>query len=106
MPVVNGYAFKAAGLVNLRLGHVSEGRGHLRAAIEAFEQGTGSVGLGQAAMCWVDLSQSYTDLGDAHEARRAAELAVGVATSAGDRWVQEQAEARLTVLTAPAVTTT
>ena len=49
MPIVNGYAFKAAGLVNLRSGHIAEGRAHLRAAIEAFELGAGGVGIGQAS---------------------------------------------------------
>ncbi len=69
MPVVNGYAFKTAGLVNLQSGHVAEGRAQLRAAIEAFEQGTGSLGVGQAAMCWVDLSRSYGETGEVDEAR-------------------------------------
>ena len=59
MPVVNGYTFKTAGLVNLELGHVSEGRAHLHEAIDAFELGTGSLGTGQAALCWIDLSRSY-----------------------------------------------
>jgi predicted ATPase/DNA-binding SARP family transcriptional activator len=104
MPVVNGYAFKTAGLVNLQLGHLAEGRGHLRAAIEAFEQGTGSVGLGQAAMCWVDLSHSYTETGDAEAAQRAAQIAVEVATSAGDPWVQEQTEACLSLVMTQALT--
>ena len=78
MPVVNGYVFKTAGLVNLRSGHVAEGRTHLRAAIEAFQQGTGGIGVGQAAMRWVDLSRSYSETGEADEARRAAETAVEV----------------------------
>jgi predicted ATPase/DNA-binding SARP family transcriptional activator len=105
MPVVNGYAFKTAGLVNLRMGHLAEGRSHLRSAIEAFEQGTGSVGLGQAAMCWVDLSHSYTETNDADEARRAAENAVGVANSSGDPWVRTQTELCLSALNTLANTT-
>jgi hypothetical protein len=68
MPVVNGYAFRTAGLVNLHMGHVSEGRAHLRAAIEAFEQGTGSVGVGQASLCWIDLSNSCHQTGEADDA--------------------------------------
>jgi predicted ATPase len=99
MPVVNGYAFRSAGLVNLRSGHVPEGRTHLRAAIEAFEQGTGSLGIGQAALCWVDLSRSYIETGEAEEARRAAETAVEVALAAGDPWVREQTGAHLALVT-------
>ncbi len=104
MPVVNGYAFKTAGLVNLRMGHVGEGRSHLHSAIEAFEQGTGSVGLGQAALCWVDLSNSHMESGDAEQARRAAERAVEIADAAGDPWVREQTESCLAVVTAHTVT--
>lgn len=90
MPVVNGYAFRTAGLVNLRLGHFPEGRAHLHAAIEAFEQGTGRLGLGQAALCWVDVSRSFLQTGEADHARRAAERAVETATVAGDPWILEQ----------------
>jgi hypothetical protein len=85
--------------VNLRSGHVPEGRTHLRAAIEAFEQGTGSLGIGQAALCWVDLSRSYIETGEAEEARRAAETAVEVALAAGDPWVREQTRAHLALVT-------
>ena len=98
MPVVNGYAFKTAGLVNLRLGHVSQGRAQLRAAIEAFEQGAGSVGLGQAAMCWVDLSNSLLETGETAQARRAAETAVEVAVGCGDPWVRAQSDAHLAIV--------
>ena len=41
MPVVNGYAFRTAGLVNLQLGHLPEGRGHLRAANRGVRAGCG-----------------------------------------------------------------
>jgi tetratricopeptide (TPR) repeat protein len=95
MPVVNGYAFKTAGLVNLRLGHVYEGRLQLHDAIEAFEQGAGTVGVGQAAMCWVDLAESFSEAGDADEACRAAEAAAALARAAGDPWIQEQTDANL-----------
>ena len=100
MPVVNGYAFRTAGLVNLRLGHLPEGRGHLRAAIEAFEQGAGNVGVGQAALCWIDLSDSCTETGEADDALWAADKAVEIANAAGDPWVREQAEAHMALLTA------
>jgi predicted ATPase len=100
MPVVNGYAFRTAGLVNLRLGHISEGRGHLRAAIEAFEQGAGNVGVGQAALCWIDLSDSCRETGEADDALWAAEKAVEVANTAGDPWVREQADAQMALLAA------
>ena len=90
MPIVNGYAFRTAGLVNLRSGHVAEGRRHLHSAIEAFELGTGTVGLGQAALCWIDLSRSYADDGDLVDARRAADTAVAVGVAAGDPWVVDQ----------------
>jgi len=104
MPVINGYAFRTAGLVNLGMGHVAEGRAHLRAAIEAFEQGAGNVGVGQAAMCWVDLSNSYHETGEADAALWAAEKAVEIAVAAGDPWVREQAETHLERITAAATT--
>jgi tetratricopeptide (TPR) repeat protein len=100
MPIVNGYAFKAAGLVNLALGHVQEGRVQLEAAVAAFERGTGNVGLGQAATCWVDLSRSHRDTGEVDDARRAASAAVDIALATGDPWVLQQAEAQL-ALAAP-----
>jgi tetratricopeptide (TPR) repeat protein len=100
MPIVNGYAFRSAGLVNLRLGHLPEGRGHLRAAIEAFEQGAGNVGVGQAALCWIDLSESCSDTGEADAALWAAERAVEIANAAGDPWVREQAGAQMALLAA------
>ncbi|HSB87618.1 MAG TPA: hypothetical protein VLD86_15010, partial [Ilumatobacteraceae bacterium] len=105
MPVVNGYAFRTAGLVNLRFGHVAEGRRHLHAAIEAFEQGAGGVGVGQAALCWIDLSESLIQSGELDEARRAADRAVAVALSTGDPWVRGQAEAHLALITAGATST-
>jgi tetratricopeptide (TPR) repeat protein len=103
MPVVNGYVFRTAGLVNLRSGHVAEGRLQLRAAIEAFEQGAGGVGVGQAALCWVDLSRSYGEEGETGAAQRAAERAVELALAAGDAWVVEQTQRHLGA-SAPAVT--
>jgi len=98
MPVVNGYTFKTAGLVNLRIGHIAEGRGQLQTAIEAFEQGAGNVGTGQAAMCWIDLSRSYRDTDEVDDARSAATAAVDVALAAGDPWVRQQAEAQLALV--------
>jgi hypothetical protein len=95
MPVINGYAFRTAGLVDLHAGHLTEGRRLLGAAIEAFEQGAGTVGVGQAAMCWVDLSRSHLESGDGEQAHRAAETAVSLAEAAGDPWVCQQAEAQL-----------
>jgi hypothetical protein len=49
-------------------------------------------------MCWVDLSRSYSETGEADEARRAAETAVEVARAAGDPWVREQTEAHLALV--------
>jgi hypothetical protein len=98
MPVVNGYVLKTAGLVNLRSGHTSEGRLQLRAAVEAFAQGTGIVGEGQAAMCWIDLSRSHQEAGEDDEARRAAQAALEVAIGAGDPWIRAQAEANLALM--------
>jgi len=100
MPVVNGYAFRAAGLVNVRAGHVMEGRVQLHAAIEAFESGTGSVGIGQAALCWMDLSRSHADAAEFEESRTAARTAVERGMAAGDPWVLEQAHAHLASVTA------
>jgi tetratricopeptide (TPR) repeat protein len=100
MPVVNGYAFKTAGLVNLRMGHVDEGRSQLRAAIDAFGRGTGNLGTGLAATCWVDLSRSYTEPGEIDDARGCAATAVAAATIAGDPWVVQHAQARLTEVSA------
>jgi predicted ATPase/DNA-binding SARP family transcriptional activator/tetratricopeptide (TPR) repeat protein len=100
MPVVNGYSFRAAGLVNLALGHTVEGRQQLAAAVDAFSRGAGQVGLGQAALCWVDLSVSYLDAGDHEEARRAADRAVEIARATGDPWVRAQAAAQSAVAAA------
>jgi tetratricopeptide (TPR) repeat protein len=93
MAVINGYAFKSAGLVNLALGHLDEGRDQLRSAIDAFERGTGALGTGLAALCWVDLGRSYLGSGDADAADRASASAVERARLAGDPWVLGQAEA-------------
>jgi hypothetical protein len=93
MPVVNGYTFRTAGLVNLRMGHVAEGRAQLRAAIEAFGRGAGNVGTGQAALCWIDLSTSFAAAGDRGGALRSAAAAVEAAVASGDPWVRRQADA-------------
>ena len=102
MPVVNGYVFRTAGLVNLQAGHVVEGRRQLDAAVEAFEQGTGTVGMGQAALCWVDLSRSHLSTGESELARQAAERAVAAAAAAGDPWVRDRVQSHLATLAAPA----
>jgi predicted ATPase/DNA-binding SARP family transcriptional activator len=91
MAVINGYAFKSAGLVNLALGHRAEGREQLRVAVDAFGRGTGQLGTGLAALCWVDLSRSFAD-DDVAAARAAAETALELALIAGDPWVVQQAE--------------
>jgi predicted ATPase/DNA-binding SARP family transcriptional activator len=98
MPVVNGYTFKTAGLVNLALGHVDEGRGHLRQAIDAFERGTGSLGTGQASLCWIDLSRSHHAAGEPAAALSSAVTALELAGSSGDPWVRREAEAQLELL--------
>ena len=98
MPVVNGYAFKTAGLVDLRTGHVAEGRRQLHAAIEAFGRGAGNVGVGQAAMCWIDVSRSHQDAREFDEARQSAEMAVEVADAVGDPWIQKQAREQLALV--------
>jgi predicted ATPase/DNA-binding SARP family transcriptional activator/tetratricopeptide (TPR) repeat protein len=95
MPVVNGYAFKTAGLVNLRMGHVAEGRDQLKAAIEAFGRGTGNLGTGQAATCWVDLSRSYSGPDEIDDARKCAAAGLADATASEDPWVCDLARARL-----------
>jgi hypothetical protein len=100
MPVVNGYAFKTAGLVNLRMGHVAEGRSQLRAAVEAFGRGTGNLGTGLAATCWVDLSRSYAGPDEIDDARDCAAEAFAAATIANDPWVLQHAQARLTEVSA------
>jgi len=94
MPVVNGFAFHAAALVDLASGHVREARHGLDAAIEAFARGAGQVGAGYAAMCFVDLSRSYAATGDVDEARRAADDAVALARATGDPWVLDRAAAQ------------
>jgi predicted ATPase len=95
MPVINGYVFKTVGLVNLALGHVDEGRRHLGAAIEAFSQGAGNLGVGQASMCWIDVSESHAAAGEPVEARRAADRAISAAEQSGEPWVIAQAQAHL-----------
>jgi len=102
MPIINGYAAKTAGLVNLRLGYTAEGHHQLYAAIEAFEQGAGGVGIGQAAMCWVDLSQSHFASGEIDAARWTAQRAVDAADTAGDPWIRAQAETNRAAVTAAA----
>ena len=82
--------------------NVAEGRGHLRAATLAFEQGAGNVGVGQAALCWIDLSSSCIATGEAEAARWAAERAREVADATGDPWVREQARNHLALVTAAA----
>jgi predicted ATPase/DNA-binding SARP family transcriptional activator len=101
MPVVNGYVLKTAGLVNLALGHVPEGRIHLQQAIDAFARGTGNLGTGQAALCWIDLSQSHATANEIDDARRAAEAAVGLAQASADPWVQQKAEDQLAGVARP-----
>jgi hypothetical protein len=95
MPVVNGYVFKTAGLVNLALGHHADGRNHLLASIEAFSQGTGRLGIGQAAMSWIDLSASYAVADMISDALSAAGHAVDAAEDSGEPWVLAQARAHL-----------
>ena len=95
MPVVNGYAFKSAGLVNLALGHVEEGRAHLHQAIDAFRRGTGGLGTGQAALCWIEVSRSNRAAGEIHDAHLAATTAIDLARASGDPWVQREARAHL-----------
>jgi hypothetical protein len=98
MPVVNGYVFHAAGLVDLASGHIETGRDSLRLAIDAFMRGAGTVGVGQAALCWIDLSRSHLDAGDNTAARIAAETAGHLAAQVGDPWIQERASAHRALL--------
>jgi hypothetical protein len=93
MPVINGYAFRTAALVDLAAGHVAAGREELATAIEAFERGAGSVGVGQAALCWIDLSRSHLSTGDLVGAQTAADNARRAALATADPWVCEQADA-------------
>jgi hypothetical protein len=102
MPVINGYAFRTAGLVDLDAGHVAAGRAELAAAIEAFERGAGSVGVGQAALCWIDLSRSHLSTGDLDEALATADTARRAALATADPWVCEQADAHSRALAAAA----
>lgn len=90
MAVVNGYAFHAAGLVDLESGHVAEGRSELTAAIEAFERGAGTVGVGQAALCWAEIARSHAAADDLAAARAAAGSASALALASGDPWVLER----------------
>ena len=99
MPVVNGYAFHSAARVNQALGHVAEARLQWETAIGAFSRGAGRVGLGQAVLCWVDLSSSCLHSGDRDGARRAAERAADLARSTGDPWIEEQAAAQSAAVT-------
>ena len=93
MPVINGYVFRSAGLVNLALGHTADGRQNLTHAIEAFSQGAGSLGVGQAAMCWIDLSHSHAEALEWDEADQTARVALDEAQRSAEPWVCEQAEA-------------
>lgn len=93
MPVVDGYVHRTAGLVNVALGHVAEGRDQLRAAVEAFEHGAGGVGAGQAALCWIDLGTSLIDHGEITAAVDACRSAVDAAQRSGDPWIIGQAAA-------------
>jgi predicted ATPase len=87
MPVINGYAFHAAGVIDIESGHVTEGRMELALAIEAFERGAGTVGVGQAAVCWIELARSFAADGDLAAARSAADSAIELAWRSGDPWV-------------------
>jgi predicted ATPase/DNA-binding SARP family transcriptional activator len=98
MPVVTGYVKRTAGLVNLRSGHITEGRAQLQEAIDAFGRGTGNVGGGQAALCWVDLSTSYAGTDETDDAQQAAQEALQIARMAGDPWVLEQVEQHVSKL--------
>jgi tetratricopeptide (TPR) repeat protein len=98
MPVVNGYAFRSAGLVNLALGHADEGRSHLHQAIDAFERGTGKLGTGQAALCWIDVSRSHRAADEMDDTSRAATIAFDLAQASGDPWVQREARAHLALI--------
>ena len=100
MPVINGYAFRSAGLVNLALGHTADGRRNLLDAIDAFSQGAGSLGVGQAAMCWIDLSRSHMAALEWDDAERTALAALDHARGSGEPWVCEQAQAHLDQLAA------
>ncbi len=98
MPVVDGYVLRSAGLANLALDHVEQGQDQLRAAIAAFENGAGGVGVGQAALCWIDLGACLAQQGDGVAARAAAQSAAEAATRAGDPWIVEQVEHFVTEL--------
>jgi predicted ATPase/DNA-binding SARP family transcriptional activator len=91
MPIVNGYAFHAAGVVDIESGHVPEGRAELALAIEAFVRGAGAVGVAQAALCWIELARSHAADGDLAAARSAADSATELARASGDPWVLERA---------------
>jgi hypothetical protein len=98
MPVVNGYAFRTAGIVDLERGHAESGQEELAQAIAAFEAGAGSVGVGQAALCWIDLSRFHFAHGDEVAARMAADAATALAHTTGDPWVVAQAAENAAVL--------
>lgn len=95
MPVISGYAFRSAGLVNVELGHVAPGRELLQQAIAAFERGTGNLGAGLAALCRIDLSRSFRGDDEIDDARRSALTAIELARVSGDPWVLRQAEQHL-----------
>jgi predicted ATPase/DNA-binding SARP family transcriptional activator len=93
MPVVAGYCFRSAGLVNLHLGHVADGRRQLLDAIAAFSDGAGGVGLGQAAMCWLDIAESHRIDGELALADQALCAAADIADRAGDPWIRARVDA-------------
>jgi tetratricopeptide (TPR) repeat protein len=95
MPATNGFALRAKGLVDLRSDRIEDGRTSLREAIESFLRGSGGLGLGRAAECWLDLSRSYTMPGERAEAEDAARRAVELAVRAGDPWILRHAEEHL-----------
>jgi predicted ATPase/DNA-binding SARP family transcriptional activator len=100
MPVIDGYVLRTAGLVNLALGHAGVGEDQLRQAIQAFEDGAGGVGVGQAAMVWLDVGASLMDRRDLEGARAAADSAAGLAQRSGDPWIQQHVDEHRSRMTA------
>ncbi len=90
---ITGYTFKTAGLVNLQLGHPTEGRAQLETAVDAFSRGAGDLGLGLAALCWIDLAHAHRDAGDVDAADRALAAASMAAEASRDPWVIAQTTA-------------
>ena len=56
---------------------------------DAYEvaRGAGTVGVGQAAVCWTELARSFAAAGDLAAARSAADSANELAWRSGDPWV-------------------